>query len=111
MATILRLYSYLYHLALSVFLLGVSAIALLSDSTSLRLEMLPWTGQELTYWVFFGSLFGILCVLLAATGAFPYIFPLWTLFVLVLMIRGFLLQPYRFSGTDQFYSVLVLILG
>ena len=107
---ILRAYSYLYHLALSLFLLGISAIAMMSD-TNLLLPMLPWTGETLVASVFWAGIFGIASVLLAVTGFFRYLFPLWCLVVLVMMVRGYLLQGYTFSGSDEFYRVLALIAG
>ncbi len=111
MATLLRLYSYLYHLILCLFLLGISSIAVLSHSGTLRLEMLPWKGDELVHWVLIGSLTGLACVVLAITGIFRYLFPFWTLLIGVLMVRGFLLSGYTFSGQDEFHWVLGLIAG
>jgi hypothetical protein len=111
MATLLRLYSYLYHLILCLFLLAISSIAVLSHSGTLRLEMLPWKGDELIYWVFLGSLAGLACLVLAITGIFRYLFPFWALLIVVLMVRGFLLGGYTFSGRDEFNWILGLIAG
>ena len=111
MATLLRLYSYLYHLVLCLFLLGMSGLAKASDAHNLNLSMLPWKGDELINWVFYGSLVGLIAIVLAITGMFRYLFPVWTLIVAVLMFRGFLIQGYVFSGKDQFYAILALILG
>jgi hypothetical protein len=110
MAIILRLYSYLYHFVLALFLLGISAIALTSHS-SLNLGMFPWTGETLTTYLFYGSLLGLVSLALAITGVFRYLFPVWALVVLVLMVRGFLLAGYQFSGKDEFNRVLFLIAG
>jgi hypothetical protein len=103
-------YSYLYHFALALFLLGLSSIALLSSNT-LKMPMLPWTGTELTWWLLWGSVIGIVSVVLAVTGIFRYLFPLWSLIVLVLMVRGYLIQPYTFAGQDAFESTLWLLGG
>jgi hypothetical protein len=111
MATILRLYSYLYHFVLSLLLLGISGIAIASDVHTLNLAMLPWKGDELIHWVFYGSIAGLISIILAVTGIFRYLFPIWTLIVFVLMVRGFLISPYTFTGVDQFYSILALIAG
>jgi hypothetical protein len=106
----LRFYSYLYHLVLALFLLGLASIALIS-SNQLKLPMLPWSGSELNQWLLWGSLLGILSVVLAVTGIFRYLFPLWSLVVLVLMIRGFLIVPYPFANQDAFYNAMMLIGG
>ena len=109
MATLLRLYSYLYHCVLALVLFGISGVAIASDVHTLNLAMFPWKGDELIRWVFYGSLVGLISIALAVTGIFRYLFPLWTLVVLVMMVRGFLILPYTFSGKDEFYMVLGLI--
>jgi hypothetical protein len=103
-------YSYLYHLVLCLFLLGISAVATSSTST-LKLSMLPWTGSDLTSWLFWGSLVGLISIVLAVTGTFRFLFPLWALTVFALMFRGFILQPYTFQGKPDFYSTLWLLAG
>jgi hypothetical protein len=110
MGIIFRLFSYLYHLVLCLFLLAISGVALMSHG-QLKLDMLPWKGDMLLHWVFFGSIVGILAIILAMTGVFRFLFPLWTLLVFVLMVRGFLLTPYTFQGKDSFYQTLWIIGG
>ena len=109
-AKILRVYSYLYHFILCVFLLGLAIIAMMSTGT-LRLEVLPWNGDDLVQWLLWGSLAGLLSIILAVSGIFRYLFPIWTLLVLVMLIRGYLLQPYTFAGREPFYQTLWLIGG
>ena len=111
LAAVLRVYSYLYHLILSLLLLGISGIVLASGNHNLQMPMLPWEGDRLTQWLFWGSLAGLLSVILAATGRFRYLFPLWTLIVFVMMVRGFLIGPYHFGGPDSFYVTVLLIIG
>ena len=106
----LRLYSYLYHTVLALFLLALSSVALIS-SNQLKLPMLPWSGPDLNYWLLWGSLLGILSVILAVTGIFRYLFPVWCLVVLGLMVRGYILTPYPFASKDAFYSSLWIIAG
>jgi hypothetical protein len=108
---LLRLYSYLYHLVLSLFLLGLAIITMASGQNNLVLNMLPWKGEELTRWVLALSLIGLITTLLAITGVFRFLFPLWCLAVVVLMIRGFFLSPFVFSGPEQFRSVIWLVVG
>ena len=55
---ILRIFSYLYHLVLGLFLLIISSLTLFSKGHILRLEMLPWDDPVLSYIVFFGTLVG-----------------------------------------------------
>ena len=106
----LRLYSYLYHLVLALFFLGIATVALIS-SNQLKMPMMPWSGSQLNQWLLWLSLLGLLSIVLAVTGIFRYLFPAWALFVLVLMLRGFILTPYPFSGRDSFYTALWLLAG
>ena len=106
----LRAYSYLYHFVLALFLLGLSIIALTSSNT-LKIPILPWTGDAAVQWLLWGSLFGLLSVVLAVTGIFRYLFPLYALVVVVLLIRGYLLQPIPFDGKSDFQSAMLLTAG
>jgi hypothetical protein len=90
--------------------LGISVVAV-STSNTLKLPMLPWTGADLTTWLIWGSLAGLISLFLAISGTFRFLFPIWTLTVFVLMFRGYLLQGYTFESKAAFYSVLWLIAG
>jgi hypothetical protein len=107
----MRLYSYLYHFVLALFLLGISGVVLASGNHNLRLRMLPWTGEDLTQWVFWGSVIGLAAVLLAITGWFRLLFPVWAFVVLVMMARGYFWAPYTFAGGSEFKWTLVLVAG
>jgi hypothetical protein len=110
-ALVLRIYSYIFQFILCLFLLGLAILTLSSGRHNLSLDMLPWTDAELTYWILVLSLTGLVVTLLAVTGLFRYLFPLWCLFVVVMMIRGYFLSGYTYSGPDQFRSVTWLITG
>jgi hypothetical protein len=88
----------------------MSVIAMMSTGV-LTLDVLPWTGDDLVSWLLWGSIAGLIAVMLAVTGIFPYLFPVWALVVVVMLIRGYLIQPYTFDGTDPFYRTLWLIAG
>jgi hypothetical protein len=94
---ILRAFSYLYHAGLALFLAAISGLALAATPQSLHLDMLPWTGSTLAYTVFFGSLFGLLTIVLAILGKLRPLFFLWSLVVLVLMVKGFFSSGFRFD--------------
>ena len=107
---LLRLYSYLFHTILSLFLIGISLVAVTAGN-DLKLAMLPWEGPALAQWVLVIGVLGLLFVLLAITGIFRYIFPLWTLFIFVLMFRGFFLTPYDFGDAEHFRGAAWLTFG
>ena len=110
--TVLRIFSYLYHLILSLFLTALGGLTLASGLQNLKLTMLPWTGSQLTWWVFGLGIAGLMITILAITGLFRFFFPLWCLFVFIMMFRGFfLLGAFVFTGRPQFYSILWLTIG
>lgn len=107
---LLRAYSYIFHLILSVFLIGVASLASSADKP-LKLDILPWDGFKLNHWVLGLGVIGLICILLAVTGLFRYVFPVWTLFVFAMMFRGFFLTPYSFSGESEFKGACWLTFG
>ena len=95
--TLLRLFSYLFHGLLALFLIAVSGLALTSGGPDLHLDMLPWTGSMLIWVVLGGSLFGLISVLLAVVSKWRVLFFLWSLAVAVLLIRGYVFTSYHFQ--------------
>ena len=104
--TILRFFSYLYHLALILFLLILGTFGLFGTNKGLSLKVLPWEDPALSYWLFFGSL---ICLGLAAAGKLKLPFRLWTVVVFVLMVRGFFLTSYYLG--DFFQTAVLITLG
>jgi hypothetical protein len=112
LGAVLRLYSYLYHFALSLFLFLIAAVALMDGKNNLALPMLPWEGASLTRWLFGLGLIGLIVTFLALTGIFRYAFPFWCLFVVIMMARGFFMSSFYYSGgADQFRGAVWLFVG
>jgi hypothetical protein len=107
---LLRLFSLLFHALLTVFLIAISALALASGAPDLQLGMLPWSGATLVRVVLFGSLAGLITVLLAAFGRLRFLFFVWSIVVLVLLIKGYFLSSYRFAPGEA-ARALYLSLG
>jgi hypothetical protein len=102
----------LYEFVLSAFLFLVSVVVLIGGKNDLQLPMLPWEGAALTYWVLGLSLAGLAITALAAAGLFRFAFPLWCLFVVIMMARGFFLSPFYYTGgADQFRGAMCLFVG
>jgi len=95
--TLVRIFSYLFHLVLTLFLLAVAALAMVSPTVFLRLDMLPWTGPALLRWLLLGSLFGLFSVVLAVAGKLRGLFLIWALAVPALMVKGYIFSGYRFT--------------
>ncbi len=94
---LLRFYSYLFHGLLALLLFAISGMAIVVDAPNLHLNMLPWTGWTLLHILFFGSLFGLLTVILAMRGTWRFLFFLWSLAVAVLLSKGYVFSGYRFA--------------
>jgi uncharacterized membrane protein YdcZ (DUF606 family) len=108
---LLRFYSYLYHFLLTLFLLGLSLVAVVSNSHTLNLGMLPWKGSALTWWLFGTGLLGALSILLALAGKLRFLFLLYALAVFGMMLRGYFAGAYSFSGKDEFRLAVWLTAG
>jgi hypothetical protein len=109
--TLLRLFSYLYHGLLALFLLLVSALALGSGAASLRLEMLPWSGAALAWILLVASLFGLVAVLLAIARSFAAPLFLWSLVVAVMLLKGYVFSSFRFEPGVGVHNAFHLLLG
>lgn len=109
--TLLRLFSYLYHSLLALFLLAVSALALGSGAASLHLEMLPWRGATLAWILLAASIFGLVAVVLAITRARSALLFLWSLVVAGMLLQGYLFSSYRFAPGVGVRTAAYLVLG
>lgn len=107
---LMRVFSYLFHGLLTLFLLGISFVAL-SSGQPLQLEMLPWQGQALTWWLFGAALAGLASVILAICRKWRPLFFLWSLAVLAMLARGFFFSRYYFAGPPEFHRALYLTGG
>ena len=102
--------SYVFHGLLCLILLAVSIVVLAGGAQTLHLGMLPWTGSTLLYALLFGSLAGLVTVLLAIKGTWRPLFFVWSLVVAVLLLKGYIFSGYRFSP-GEFGPVMLLIAG
>jgi hypothetical protein len=120
LGALFRIYSYLYHLLLALFLFGIAAVAVITHIQAhpgegggphLSLGMLPWTGHTLIHWLLGASLFGLLSILLAWMGKLRFLFLLYALALFGMMFRGYFLGGYVFSGKDEFRMAIWLTAG
>lgn len=107
----LRVYSFLVHLPLVLFLIGASGVALLSGQHTLHLDLLPWEGAKLTWWMLGLGLAGLAAWILAALGRLGWLFGAWALAVPVVLVRGFFLSPRGFEDRAAFLNALYLTLA
>ncbi len=111
MRLFLRMFSYLFQLAIAVPLAAIGVVTAASGLNNLHLGMLPWEGARLTYGVLALGFVGILITVLAIFGRLKILFPLWSGLIFFLMFRGFILSSYSFAGPEQFRGALWLTFG
>jgi hypothetical protein len=107
---LLKFYAYLFHLALSTFLLGIAILAQVSNQP-LHLEMAPFDQERMISRVSLLGLIGFISIFLAVVRIFEFVFPLWSLAVVVMLVWGFFFTPYSFHGLAGLEWALLLILG
>ena len=107
---IVKIFSYLFHLVLALFLMAVSIVSL-SSAMAVKLDMFPWQSSRLAVWLLVLNLVEVTSILLALTGKVRVLFLLWSLAVLVGMVRGFFLGPYNFTGPVSFSGAIYLTLA
>jgi len=105
---LLKFYAYAFHLALSGFLLGIAILARKSHQP-LQMEMVPFDQARMISRVSMLSLLGLICIFLALVRIFEFVFPLWSLAIVVLMVWGFFFTPYSFHGLGGLERALTLI--
>jgi len=111
-AWLLRVFCYFFHAILSLSLLALGGVAILSGGQSVKLETLPWQGVQLNHWLVGLGIAGLLSVPLALTGRLRFLLPLWSIYVLGMLVKGVFLSPaVSFDGPHDFHNWLWLIAG
>ncbi len=94
---LMRIFSLAFHLFLSLAMLAVGFVAWAGGHQTLQIGFLPWTGATLIYCLLFCGLGGVLVTLLAARRTVPFLFVLWSLAVVVMLVRGYVFSSYNFG--------------
>lgn len=108
---LMRFYSYLFTLFLSVFLTGFGAVAYLSGLHNWKIDTFIWTGEDLSKAMLILGVLGGLSVLMAVFNIFRGLLPVMALIFFGLIVYGFFWQSYRFADAEQFQGILALAAG
>lgn len=108
---IVKIYSYAFHLVLALFMTGLAVLAFSTGTHNLRLDILPWSGMTLSWWLLGLGLAGLLAIALAVLGMLRVPFLVWTVVVAAMLFRGFFFSPYTFGGWEGLRMVLLLLAG
>lgn len=111
MRLLLRGYANLFHLFITGAMGLLGLIGKLSDTTNLKLDFLPWTGADLVTGLLLCGGLGLLAVILNVTRVFPWMLPVNSLLLAILLFRGFFWLPFKFDGWDSFYWAAALVAG
>jgi len=107
---LIEAFGYLFHLILAFSLLGLGLMGMLVQSSTFRIDMLPWESTRLVSVLVWANLIGICCVLLAMLGKFRWLYPFWGAVVLYYLANGvFVLEHYR--DPDEFKTALWFVAG
>ncbi len=107
---VLRYFSFLYHVVLALFLLGLGAVGLLTGKHNLQLDVVPWGGMILTFSLLVTALAGLVAVGLAYRGRARWLFFAYSLIILLVMVKGFIFSGYSFAK-GGLSTALLLIFG
>jgi hypothetical protein len=107
---VLRVYSWIFE---AVLCLAAIAFGIVGFATGggIQLGWLPWSGNALLAWTAVIGIVGLLFVVLAIRGKLRILLFLFSLGVLVLLVKGLFLGPYAFGGLGQAQNGVNLILA
>ena len=109
-AFLLRVYSFVFHLTLSVFLIGLAVIDYRSQQF-INLDLLPFASENLLRDTVLLGFVGVGCTLLALSSRFKFVFLVWTAVALWLMLKWFFLGDYIFDNAHQARGAMWLTFG
>ena len=109
-AKLFRFLSYAFNLVIAVAMLALGLISKFS-SLDLRLEMLPWTGHELTNWLIGLGLVGLVIVGLSMFGIMRWLLLVWSVGIIALWARAIYTPGWTFDGRDPFNQTLQAFFG
>lgn len=110
--TLLRWFALLFHALFAVALLLLAVISAFSPPHELRFPVLPWTGRQLVVGLATLGVLGMVVVWAAARGKARLLWLVWSVVVLVLVVRGYWFSDYRFvPDSSQLRTALLVVLG
>jgi hypothetical protein len=102
---LLRAYSYVFHLILSLFLIGTALLT--TSGEQIRLTgLLPFNANNIVRGLLVLGAFGLISTFLAIAGIFRYLYAIWVTAILVLTIRGIFFSSYAFPDRHGFENAL-----
>ncbi|MFN8940819.1 MAG: hypothetical protein ACK52Z_00995 [Acidobacteriota bacterium] len=108
---VMRYYSYLYTLFISVFLTGLGVVAYLSGLHNWKVDTFIWTGEDLSKAMVAVGIVGVASVVLAVLNVFRLLLPLVALALFGLTVYGYFWQGYKFPDAEAFQGTVAFAVG
>ncbi|MFO0282659.1 MAG: hypothetical protein ACK532_12170 [Acidobacteriota bacterium] len=108
---VMRFYSYLYTLFISVFLTGLGVVAYLSGLHNWKVDTFIWTGEDLSKAMVAVGIVGVASVVLAVLNVFRVLLPLVALALFGLTVYGYFWQGYKFPDAEAFQGTVAFAVG
>ncbi|MCC7156998.1 MAG: hypothetical protein IT161_20630 [Bryobacterales bacterium] len=109
---LMKYFSCLFHFVLGLFVAGLAAFFLITGANNVKMQMVPfWTGDALKYWLLGLGLLAVFSAVLAVMNKVRVLLVLWSLAALCIIVYGYFLSSYRFSGSAEAKSAGCLALG
>jgi hypothetical protein len=93
----MRIYSFVFHFFLGVVMMAVGFVSVTGGQHNLQIGFLPWQGARLSYCLLGLGFAGLVITALAVRRIVPVLFALWSLAVLVMLVRGYFFSSYSFG--------------
>ena len=112
MRHVLRLYSIAFSALFAAVVLAMAVVVLFSKPSTVNFYLLPWAGNYLVYSLLALALLGFVILLLAWRGRMHKLFLVWSLLVLVLVVRYLFFTPHYFTpGSGEFTFAMGIVLA
>lgn len=108
---ILRAYSFVFLVPLSLFFFAMGCFAYLEGGKELTIEMLPWAEANVRAWILTLSVFGLISIWLAARKTARVLYAMYGAIVFCLAAYAVFLSRYQFDGLSEFYWGLAFVAG
>ena len=111
---LLRVYSYFFQAAFVFVSLAMAALMLASGPQTVNFYLLPWQTWTLTVKVsvLVGlAVVGLFVLLMAVRGKLQMVYVAWSVLVLALVVRYFLLSPLGYTPTSGGFTAVVSKFG
>ncbi len=105
---VLRVYSWIFEAILCLMAIAFGLVGFVTGG-GIQLGWLPWSGNAVLAWTAGLGILGLFCVLLAIAGRLRILQFLFSLTVVVLLVRGLFMGSYVFAGPAQAKNAAYLV--